>query len=169
MASIMTASGGPQCLGSLLSLSQLSSPLGDLILGHTCPIWARATLTSAVPAKRANLTPQDLVKCLVMALSDQTWVPCSLLGSPMQRCGWKVGAVAPQRKPGMLLPKPGHADIEQGSWWLSALRHCTGPWGWGPAEPGKHTATRGSRLCAPHPLPLLDILSPSRPLRCCCG
>lgn len=86
--------------------------------------------------KRANLIPQDLVKCLVMALSDQTWVPCPLLESPMQLCGLKVGAVAPQRKLGVLLPIAGHADIEQGSRWLPALRHCDGQWGWGPAEPG---------------------------------
>lgn len=104
---------GPRCPGisplaaSLCSL--LNWPRPRARLPHVAALMAQAqvTLTLAIPAKRANLTLDDLVKCLLMALFDQTWGHCPLLEPYATVWGERRGGVAPQRKMGVLFPKPG--------------------------------------------------------------
>lgn len=52
--------------------------------------------------QKGHLIPNDLVKCLLMALFDQTRIPCSLLELPAT-----LGGGAPQRNTEVLLPQPG--------------------------------------------------------------
>lgn len=109
----MTAPRAHAVQESLLSPHLCTRFSTGLIFGHHLPhvaaLMARAqvTLTLALPAKRANLTPDDLVKCLLMALFDQTWVPCPLLEPCATLWGERRGSVAPQREMGVLFPKPG--------------------------------------------------------------
>lgn len=112
MASGLTAS-------RTLSLCLRPFFLTGFILGHTCPAWQHWWLWAHPPPPRfsiaaqgANLIPSGLVKCPVMALSDQTRVPCPLLEphATIRVEGWR--GVAPQMEVGVLVTKTGGVDAE---------------------------------------------------------